>query len=66
MGRVKIIARVRPFIGEEIADESVKCDASTLSVQDPRNAAQRLVYKLVKFQQHSTVSDLPQGLCSLL
>ena len=47
MGKIQIIASIRPFIDNERPDEAVRVEDGVLSLEDPRNLAQRFQYKYV-------------------
>ncbi|KIM21779.1 hypothetical protein M408DRAFT_333264 [Serendipita vermifera MAFF 305830] len=44
MSKVKVIARIRPFLPAEVVDDFVTSDGSAISLRDSRNSAQRLIY----------------------
>lgn len=47
MAKVKIIAKIRPFIGNEPVDDALSTEGNVISLKDSRNSAQRIQYECV-------------------
>ncbi|KAG8810872.1 hypothetical protein FRC19_004276, partial [Serendipita sp. 401] len=45
MSKVRIIAKIRPFLANEQPDDGVRVEDSALSLANPRNPSQRIVYR---------------------
>jgi hypothetical protein len=45
MAKVKIIAKIRPFLDNEQEDDALSTEGSTLSLKNIRNAGERLQYR---------------------
>ncbi len=58
MSKVKIVARIRPFLSSEVVDDSVSSDGLAISLIDSRNSGQRLVYKYV-FESIPEIAVVP-------